>query len=72
MISRRKALKPYVCTYSCGGWIKSGSVYLRHALKEKTRGVGGTTCEKITTMKECSGCATRSGRAGLLETPEKA
>jgi hypothetical protein len=68
MISRRRAKKPYVATYCCGGWIKSGSVYLRHAIKEKV----SPGCHSYEVLRECSGCATRGGRAGLLETPEKA
>ena len=58
MITRRKAAKPHVCTYGCGRWIKSGSVYLRHAVVE------GKT---LVTLNECSMCATGNGRAGLLE-----
>lgn len=68
MISRRQARKPYICTYSCGKWIKSGSVYLRHAVKQKMSVKGaGTSCVKFETLRECSGCATGAGRAGLLE-----
>ena len=58
MITRRKAAKPHVCTYRCGRWIKSGSVYLRHAVVER-----GT----LVTLRECGQCATEGGRAGLLE-----
>lgn len=58
MITRRTAQKPYVCTYSCGGWIRSRSVYLKHAIK-----VDGV----LSTLRECSQCATTNGRAGLLE-----
>lgn len=63
MISRRQARKPYVCTYTCGRFIKSGAVYLRHSDKIGSRRDGWTW--EIT--RECSQCATDHGRAGLLE-----
>lgn len=63
MISRRQARKPYICTYSCGKWIRSGSVYLRHTIKEKV----SPGCYRYDVLRECSGCATAHGRAGLLE-----
>jgi len=61
MITRRKAKKPHVCSYNCGGWIKSGSVYLRHAVRR----AGSPTA--LASINECGQCATKSGRAGLLE-----
>lgn len=69
MITRRQARKPYICTYSCGRWIKSGAMYLRHAVKTKNQAVPGTgtSCVKFETLRECSQCATGAGRAGLLE-----
>lgn len=60
MINRRKANKPHVCTYSCGSFIKSRAIYLKHAVRDP-----GT--KKLRTLNECSTCATRNGRAGLLE-----
>lgn len=60
MISRRKANKPHVCTYSCGSFIKSRAIYLKHAVHD-------AETKKLHTLKECSQCATRNGRAGLLE-----
>lgn len=63
MVSRRRASKPYVCTYTCGGMIKSGSVYLRHTGKSGSRKKGFTW----EMLRECGGCATMHGRAGLLE-----
>lgn len=63
MNTLRRARVPYRCTYGCGGWIKSGSLYLRHALKQDG---------KITaTVRECGTCATANGRAGLLERKTK-
>ena len=53
--SRRVALKAYKCDV-CGGWIKSGSVYLRHF-----------DWETKETSRECSRDATMFGRAGLLD-----
>ena len=61
MITRRKAKKPHVCSYNCGGWIKSGSVYLRHAVRRE----GSRTA--LDSLAECGQCATNAGRAGLLE-----
>jgi hypothetical protein len=61
MITRRKAKKPHVCTYGCGRWIKSGSIYLRHAVRRE----GSRTA--LDSLAECSMCATAHGRAGLLE-----
>lgn len=63
MITRRRALKARVCTYNCGSWIKSGSVYLRHSRREGSHKAGW----KWTMLNECSQCATSHGRAGLLE-----
>lgn len=60
MITRREARKPHVCTYNCGGWIKSGSVYLRHAVRRTGR-------SGLDSLNECGTCATKGGRAGLLE-----
>jgi hypothetical protein len=63
MITRRRAVKPYVCTYGCGSWIKSGSVYLRHAIPLREKGRRGIA----ESLRECGTCATKAGRAGLLE-----
>lgn len=60
MLSRRRTRKPRICTYGCGGWIKSGSVYLRHANRAGYK-------QPMVTLIECSQCATTGGRAGLLE-----
>lgn len=62
--TRRRAVKAHLCDVH-GGWIKSGSLYLRHSGPPED----GQSGWEVT--KECGGCATMFGRAGLLEDKEK-
>lgn len=65
LTTRRVAVKPHICDVH-GGWIKSGSVYLRHTAPPRVN--EGQPWGTAT--KECSTCATMFGRAGLLEKKE--
>jgi len=61
LTTRRLAVKVHRCD-TCARYIKSGSVYLRHATPARISERGTWEAHL-----ECSQCATMFGRAGLLE-----
>jgi len=67
LYTRRRAVQVHRCSF-CAGFIKSGAVYLRVTFPPREN--GGTSWGGA--EKECGTCATRFGRAGLLEKKERA
>lgn len=63
LVERRRSKITRRCS-TCGRFIKSGSLYLRY--RER---VGRVWSREA--LAECSTCATKYGRAGLLEEKEK-
>jgi hypothetical protein len=65
LTTRRVAVKVHRCSM-CPAFIRSGSTYLRHTSPARYNDTGRWG----SALLECSMCATRHGRAGLLEEKE--
>jgi hypothetical protein len=61
-VTRRRARRPHRC--ACGTTIEPGAVYLEHVASPHHQDLENSRWWRLA---ECAGCATRYGRAELLE-----